>query len=69
MMANRDRGQVAFPRELQERAIAARDLEEIPERWMHVVIRRQNITRAVGKIVYVSGSDAWVVPVESPSNS
>jgi len=49
-----DRGQVPFPRELQERATAAgRDPAGLPERWMCVVVRRETITPAVGKIVHV----------------
>ena len=61
-------GQVAFPQELQERALAARDSAKIPERWMHVVIRRENITRAVGKMVYVSGPTRESYPVAPRNN-
>jgi hypothetical protein len=54
MTPDKGRDQVAFPRELQESAIAARkDSAAPPERWMCVVTRREIIAQAVGKIVHV----------------
>jgi hypothetical protein len=44
-----------FPKELQEKVaeIKRRDSEGTPERWMCVVVRREKITCAVGRLVQV----------------
>jgi hypothetical protein len=44
--------EVSFPAELQDFAIAARKEEELPERWMCIVVRREVMTKAMGKIVH-----------------
>ncbi|KAH0588625.1 hypothetical protein H2248_004450 [Termitomyces sp. 'cryptogamus'] len=50
-------GPETFTEELQHRAARTRDLETttVPdsERWMHVVIRRETLQHAVGRIVHV----------------
>lgn len=43
----------SFPAELRNLAIAARKGAELPERWMCVVVRREIMTKAVGRIVHV----------------
>lgn len=43
----------SFPAELRDVAAAARKEAESPERWMCVVVRREVMRRAVGRIVHV----------------
>ncbi|KAF9462377.1 hypothetical protein BDZ94DRAFT_1261223 [Collybia nuda] len=46
-------GPNTFPAELQKLAIATRREAETPERWMCIVVRREVITKAVGRVVCI----------------
>jgi hypothetical protein len=46
--------QVSFPQGPQEHATGVKNMEvALPERWICVVIRRETIRQAVGKMVHI----------------